>query len=322
MIRKPEVSVIIPTCNRSAYLTKCLDALLSLHTDLTTSEIIVVDNNSTDNTRDVVFKFIERHPSLFCYVRETQQGLSYARNRGVAEAKGEIVCFLDDDASPFPEWLNALMKGFLDPAVGCVGGPAVLDYQGQERPPWLHADLQGLLSGYMLPYLEPVSVSKIAEFPFGCNMAFRRTVFKDVGLFRIDLDRSGKQVLAAGDTEMISRVHAAGWKVMYLPQAQVHHLVAPERLKKEYIYRIGRGLAGSHILLTASPHTSMVLRWFASDLWYATRMFFKLIGAVVSQKPHWFDDFMRFWIVSQRIPIRFMKIIKRPAKVEIPNNQA
>ena len=172
------------------------------------------------------------------------------------EANGEILCFLDDDALPCPEWLDALMKCFLDPSVGCIGGPAILDYQGQERPPWLQADLQGLLSGYALPYSEPTAIFHIEEFPFGCNMAFRRKSLDEVGLFRADLDRSGKQVLAAGDTEMISRIQKAGWKVMYLPQAWVRHLVSPERLSKEYIYRIGRGLAKSHIILTSDSQTS------------------------------------------------------------------
>jgi GT2 family glycosyltransferase len=145
------------------------------------------------------------------------------------------------------------MAGFCDPTVGCIGGPALLDYQKQERPPWLWGDLQGLLSGYELPYIEPTPITKMTEFPVGCNMDFRREVFSEVGLFRNNLDRCGDQVLAAGDTEMIGRVHKAGWKVMYLPEAQVRHLVAPERLKKEYIYRIGRGLAKTHILLTADP---------------------------------------------------------------------
>jgi glycosyltransferase involved in cell wall biosynthesis len=312
MYEQLSASVIIPTYNRAAYLIKCLEALEALNTDSSTFEILVVDNNSTDDTRGVTLKFAELQPKLCIrYICETQQGLSYGRNRGVAEANGEILCFLDDDAPPHPEWLNELKKGFVDPIVGCVGGPAILEYQGQERPPWLQADLQGLLSGYELPYGEPTSICKVAEFPFGCNMAFRKKVLNEMGFFRTDLDRSGNQVLAAGDTEMITRVYEAGWKVMYLPQAQVSHLVAPERLQKGYIYRIGKGLAKSHVLLTADPRPGMILRWFASDSWYAIRMFFKLILSLIKRNPLWFDDYMRFWMVVQRIPIRFFKILNK-----------
>ncbi|MBE7474449.1 MAG: glycosyltransferase family 2 protein [Anaerolineales bacterium] len=306
-----QVSVIIPTYNRASYLQICLNALAALRTDPAIFEIVIVDNNSTDNTQSLVLAFAQAHPDLGVhYLLETNQGLSYARNRAVREANGEFLCFLDDDAPPSPEWLNIILKGFCDPSVGCIGGPALLDYQGQERPPWLKGDLQGLLSGYELPYNKPAVISKVAEFPFGCNMAFRKKVFSEVGLFRTNLDRCGDQVLAAGDTEMIGRVHKAGWKVLYLPQAQVRHLVAPERLKKEYIYRIGKGLATTHILLTADPRPHMILRWFASDLWYTSQMLWGFLIALILRKPLWFDDYMRLWMVASRIPFRFKMLFR------------
>lgn len=300
-----QASIIIPTYNRASYLSICLEALTAQTMDKTAFEIIIVDNNSLDNTRDIVLDFAKSNPTLHVrYVFEARQGVCHARNRGIAKARGEILCFLDDDALPSPEWLSALLVGFADPTVGCVGGPAIPDYQGQERPPWLQGDLQGLLGGYKLPYTKPTPVSSVDEFPFGCNMAFRGRLFTDLGSFRTDLDRSGGQVLAAGDTDMIERVHKAGWKVVYLPNATVRHIVTPKRLEKSYIYRIGWGLAASHVILTSDPRPHMVVRWFASDLWYATRMLFKLVAAILRRKPLWFDDYMRFWIVANRIPIR------------------
>jgi glycosyltransferase involved in cell wall biosynthesis len=305
-----QASIIIPTYNRAGYLTICLEAIASLNTSPSNFEIIVVDNNSSDNTSGIVSDYTDAHLELNVhYVNEKQKGLSYGRNRGVSESIGEILCFIDDDAYPTPEWLNAFINGFNDPAVGCAGGPAILDYQGQERPSWLKGDLQGLLSGYQLSYHEPTPITKYAEFPFGCNMAFRKKVLVELGSFRTDLDRSGDEVLAAGDTEMCNRVYKDGWKVMYLPEAQVRHIVAPERLKKSYIYRIGRGLAASHVILTSDPRHYMILRWFASDLWYTIRTFSKLIGTVIRGNPLWYDDYIRFWIVAQRLPIRFLKII-------------
>lgn len=310
----PEVlpaSIIIPTYNRAAYLSECLKAVAALKTDPATFEIIIVDNNSPDNTQDVSSKFAQAHPMLQTkYILETRQGLGYGRNRGVIEAKGNILCFLDDDALPYPEWLSVILSEFRDPTIGCFGGPALLNYQGQERPKWLKGDLQGLLSGYVLPYTKPTLVSKVAEFPFGCNMAFRKEVFNELGFFRTDLDRSGNQVLAAGDTEMIARAHKTGWKVMYLPEAQVSHLVAPERLKKEYIYLIGRGLAQSHVLITEDSRPRVIFRWFVSDSWYTTRMFLSFILSFIRGNPLWFDDYMRFWMVGMRIPLRVKSLIK------------
>jgi GT2 family glycosyltransferase len=283
-----------------------------LRTDPQIFEILIVDNNSTDQTQDLSSKFSQTHPGLnIRYFRETQQGVSYTRNRGVKEACGEIVCFLDDDSPPVPEWLDLLLEPFNDPKVGCVGGPSILDFQGQEIPPWLRGDLQGLLSGYTLPFAKPTQVSRWDQFPLSCNMAIRRRLFADLGFFRTDLDRSGKQVLAAGDTEMAERIHKAGWKVMYVPDAPVRHIVSRQRLDKKHIFRIGRGLAESHIILTSDPKPQKIIRWFASDAWYATRMFFSLIVALIRRKPLWYDDYMRFWMVAQRLPIRLARVLGR-----------
>lgn len=305
-----KASIIIATYNRAAYLSKCLEALAALETDPTTFEVIVVDNNSSDNTREVVQSFVQSHPTMSIhYLFEKEQGAALARNSAITEAQGEIFCFLDDDTVPTPTWLRAIAAGFADPAVGCVGGPAILDFQGREPPPWLLGDLQGLLSGYGLPYTEPTVLSKVAEYPFLCNMAVRRSVLDEVGSFRPDLGRSGGSLLAGEETELVDRMYRAGWKVMYLPDAKVWHLVAPERLDKLYIYRVGMGLAATHVYLTSKKQAFYILRWFASDAWYATRMLFEFSVAIVQRRPLWFDDYMRLWMVAQRIPIRFRALL-------------
>lgn len=305
-------SIIIPTYNRAAYLPRCLEALAALETDPATFEIIIVDNNSPDHTRDVTLGFAQTHPRLRVrYVCETKQGASHARNRGVVEGCGEIICFLDDDSPPMPDWLDNLLKVFNNPNVGCAGGPSIPDFQGQEVPAWLQGDLQGLLSGYTLAYTKPTAIARWRELPLSCNLAIRRSLFAKLGFFRTDLDRSGNQVLAAGDTEMADRVNKAGWTVLYVPDAQVRHLVPPDRLNRAYVYRIGRGLAQSHIILTSDPRPFMIARWFASDGWYAARMFFWLVVALVRRKEFWLDDFMRFWMVALRIPLRAKALLRK-----------
>ena len=145
-------SVIIPTYRRASYLSKCLSAVAALETDPETYEIIIIDNNSPDNTHEVFLEFVQANPGLQVrYLCEAEQGCSSARNRGVAEARGEILCFLDDDSPPASDWLDTLLEQFNDPQVGCAGGPSILDFQGQEIPLWLRGDLQGLLSGFALP---------------------------------------------------------------------------------------------------------------------------------------------------------------------------
>lgn len=306
-----KASIIIPTHNRASMLVLCLEAVSRLNADPSSFETLVIDNCSTDNTKSVCDDFANLHPNLSVrYIFESIQGVSYARNRGVKEAFGEVICLLDDDSPPTHEWLDSLLRPFSDPTVGCTGGPSIPDFQGQKIPDWLQGDLQGLLSGYSLPFTETTPVCKWEHYPLSCNMAIRKKLFNELGYFRTDLDRSGNQVLAAGDTEMAERIHKAGWKVMYVPDARVNHFVPSGRLTKAHIYRIGRGLAESHIILTRERNPLLILRWFASDTWYAVRMFFWFLVALVKGRTLWFDDYMRFWMVAIRIPLRIKALIR------------
>ena len=305
-----KASIIIATYNRSTYLSLCLDGLAAVKTKSDIFEIILVDNNSTDNTKEIIQNYIEEHPTVCVrYIFEPKQGASLARNQGIKQAIGEIICFLDDDAVPDPDWLDAMFEGFTDPTIGCVGGPAILDFLGKEIPPWLQGDLKGLLSGYGLGYSQPTFITDIAEYPFLCNMAIRRSVLDEVGLFRTDLGPSGKNLVVGEETELIGRIRQGGWKVLYLPEAKVRHLVAPERLEKKYIYRSGLRLAVTHVCVTFDKRPVMVLRWFASDFWYTLRMFIWFLIALLRRNPLWFDDYMRFWMVAKRIPLRIKALL-------------
>jgi glucosyl-dolichyl phosphate glucuronosyltransferase len=313
-----EATVIIPSYRRPQSLVKVLRAVAAQSAARDRYEVLVVDNNSRDETPDVVATFSASHTEVTLhYFLEPLQGVSNARNRGITEAQGQILCFLDDDSPPDVLWLETLLAAFDDQRVGCAGGPSVLDYQGLERPAWLEGDLQGLLSGYGLPYRQPTALSAFSEFPLGCNVAFRRQIFAELGRLRTDLDRCGGEVLAAGDTEMVARVHRAGWLVLYVPGAKVNHLVEPERIEKPYLYRIGKGLAKSHVILTADTGLRRILRAFASDSWYATRMLVAFLRSSVSGNRLWFDDYMRFWMVSMRIPLRISSLLA-PASPQAP----
>ena len=171
--------------------------------------------------------------------------------------------------------------------------------------------MKGLLSGFTLPYAEPTLVHVWTELPYACNLAIRRTLFNELGFFRTDLGKSGHGLRASGETELVRRIHNSGWKILYVPNARVRHFVLPQRLDISYLYRRGRGLQETHILLTADPQPAKIARWFVSDLWYAIRMFFWFIVAIVRRKELWFDDYMRFWMVGLRLPLRAKWLIQR-----------
>ncbi len=312
-------SIVIATFNRASYLIQCFEGLAALDTDTADFEIIVIDNNSQDNTANIIGEFAESHSDLSIrYILESRQGATLARNRGIEITRGELICFLDDDAVPSPDWLNAMIRSFSNPLVGCVGGPAILDFQGQKVPPWLRGDLKGLLSGYGLGYDSPTIITRVEQYPFLCNMAARSDILRDVGLFRTDLGPSGNKLVVGEETELIGRIREAGWTVIYQPEAEVRHLVAPERLRKQYIYRSAMRLSVTHIFLTFDRRIHMILRWLASDLWYATRMVFSLLLAFLRRKSLWFDDYMRFWMVAKRVPLRIRALIWGLSSIETP----
>lgn len=303
-------SVVIPTFNRAQSLERLLGGLAAQECDPEAFEILVVDNNSTDTTEEVCKNWLRGHPRFWlCYIRESEQGLSHSRNRGVREAKAEIVCILDDDAVPVPNWLVSVLAVFADPSVGCAGGPEIPDYDGQDRPAWLQGHLQGLVGGYSLPFGLPTSVTKSEHYPWGGNVAFRKGVLEQVGRFRADLDPAGAVRILGGETELITRIGHAGWKIMYVPDAAVYHHVPPRKLSKAYLFQEGRRLAATHVIMTLDDHLRSIALWFASDLWYAIRMLLRSVGAKARGNKSWFDDYMHFWIVWQRVRIRLEVLV-------------
>lgn len=223
------VSVIVCTLDRAESLRRTLASLGALRGD--DHEVVVVDNGSSDHTPAVV----AAAPCPVHSVVEPVLGLSVARNRGVAESRGEIVAFLDDDAEADAGWLEALATAYAgDARVGGVGGRIELVFPGG-RPRWLPARLEGHYSALDLgderrPFAPPMS-------PYGTNMSLRRAVFERVGGFSAGLGRRGADLLSNEEIELFGRVHALGVPVLYEPAALVHHHVEPERLSPRYVLR-------------------------------------------------------------------------------------
>src|SRR5665213_878667 len=135
-----EISVIIPTYNRVDLLAGAIESLLNQNARNDTFEVIVVDNNSTDGTRAIVGNYVKRSPELVRYVFEPRQGVSYARNAGIANAAGNILAFTDDDVQVDADWAVKLRDAFLAYPEAVYMGGKVLPTWKKARPAW--ADLQ------------------------------------------------------------------------------------------------------------------------------------------------------------------------------------
>ena len=227
-----ELSVILCTYNRSNGLIRTLESLQSQ--DLPKNfawEVVVVDNNSTDDTPEKVREFTERSELIVRYVKEKKQGLSHARNKGVAEARGRYLHFTEDDEIADKDLIREIYSTFKTCKCDCVGGRIYLKCE-DEMPRWLSQELWGFL-GY-LNYGDNVLPMDEQQYPFGGNMTFSREVFDRIGLFNINMGRKGDQLFGGEEIDFFRRLLSAGGKGVYQPKALVYHVISQSRLKKTY----------------------------------------------------------------------------------------
>ncbi|MFU8814060.1 MAG: glycosyltransferase family 2 protein [Pseudomonadales bacterium] len=230
-----DVSVVICTYNRASMLRDSLASWMEVDVGAHQTELVVVDNASTDETRAVVAEFGPTPGGPLRYVHEPTPGLSQARNRGIREARGQIIAFVDDDVFFDRCWLQMVMKVFQQqPEVHCVGGNSIPVFES-ERPPWLD-DSMLTYYGSTLSGNED-RVMRFPEHPFGVNMAFRREVFDRVGNFRTNLGRKKDSLLSNEERELFHRISAADLAVYYAASAVIYHRVPAERLDEHWILR-------------------------------------------------------------------------------------
>jgi len=230
-------SVVIPTYNRAELLALALDSVLAQRTSVP-YEVIAVDNNSTDYTREVVERAAKGAAAEVRYVFEPVQGSSAARNAGIAAARGEILAFLDDDVIAEPDWLAALADAYARvPDAWAVGGRVTLRLPDR-LPGWL-GPLDGLVASYLSEQDLGEDLTRV-EFPRGlisANLSVKREALQRVGGFDGRLGRFGGRLLSGEDVELCYRIQRAGGSVYYCGRASVSHLVPPERLTKPFFRR-------------------------------------------------------------------------------------
>jgi GT2 family glycosyltransferase len=228
-------SVIIATYNRADDLRETLRSIAGLSPS-GAWEVIVVDNNSHDNTEAVVAEAASRFPVELRYVFEKEQGRCAAMNAGIRASRGEIIVTTDDDVRVEPGWLDAAGRALDNLGCDYVGGK-VLPIWGSPRPGWLpnrggrHWAVIALLDYGP----EPVEFGK--RVPIGVNMAFRRDAFARAGLWDNRVGRKAGTLLGQEVREWGLRAKAAGLRGFYVPDMIVHHIIPSDRLKKRYFRR-------------------------------------------------------------------------------------
>jgi glucosyl-dolichyl phosphate glucuronosyltransferase len=226
-----DLSVVLATYNRATSLGLTLKSFSSLVCPGgLTWELLVVDNNSTDSTREVVEKFATTVGFPVRYVFEKKQGKSAALNAGIGEAKGEIIAFTDDDVLLHCDWL-ANLKRTLD-KFDCAGvAGKVVPQWNHPKPDWLRMEGQFAVTNFDLGG----ELREVRIPPLGANSAFRKDVFSKYGFFRLDLGPNGsRHTITCEDWEFGERLIRGGEKIVYCPTATVYHPVDPKRTTKQY----------------------------------------------------------------------------------------
>lgn len=208
-----KITVIIPTCNHSALLKDTLASLLRQNNNGSFDyEILIVDNNSKDNTKEIVESYFQRFNNRLHYLFEKRQGSSYAKNKGIGESVGDIIAFTDDDCLPEENWLLKIVSKFADDKeISCILGGAIWE-NGETMFKENH-----LLRGN------------------GLNMSFKKQIFNEIGGFDIYLG-PGSVGCSGEDTDLIYRAIRRGIKVCIAEEILVTHRsrISPEGIKKYY----------------------------------------------------------------------------------------
>ena len=256
-----KLSIVIASYNRAQGLVAFLCELSRQRvTNGVEWEAVIVDNNSNDGTRLAIAPLLSAHPQKFKYLFEGRQGKSLALNAGIAEAKGEVFVFTDDDCVPDPDWLAAIAREFsADPSLGALGGRVEL-FSEEDRPVSIRTSRERTLVS---------SRDQLLSLLIGCNMAIRRSALEVVGGFDPFLG-PGTRLPAMEDLDLLYRIFRKGLKIIYSPDALVLHNHG--RTSDEQIqalnrgYVVGRGAFYCKHVLTGDVDVLRMAYWEVSSL--------------------------------------------------------
>ena len=198
----PLISVILCTYNRDKYIYNVLKSVAENDYPRDLYEIVLVNNNSTDNTEGECQRFQADYPDIaFRYCVETSQGLSYARNCGIRQSAGDLLVYVDDDATVNKEYLRTYADFFASHPKAVAAGGRILPVYETEEPAWMSHYTRQLITGRLYLGNTAREFPKGA-FPGGGNACYRKSVFDTVGLFNVELGRKGNSLIGAEEKDL------------------------------------------------------------------------------------------------------------------------
>jgi len=277
------ISVLIPTYNRAQVLRETLDALTRVDLCGIDCQIVIIDNNSSDNTAEVVESYLDRLP--LALLRETRPGKNCALNKGLREAAlKDIVVFTDDDVTPAKNWFQEIVASTIKwPDISVFGGKIDILWPDNKQPEWAAADWIRIFGFSWHHYAETETLYKPPACPFGPNYWVRKLVFKTVPFFDETLGPSPKNRIMGDETAFLLELQKHGFKTLYYPYAHVQHRIHPKECRIPALrhrgYTFGRGQIRLHGLHRYNLYAKCKTLWSltcAADYAYASLRF--LVG--------------------------------------------
>lgn len=288
-----EISAVIATYQRASLLAGALEALTAQKVPGSLEwEMVVVDNNSRDETADVVGAFSKTTAVPLGYVFEPRQGLSHARNRGIKEARGSIIAFIDDDVLPPPDWIAQVGAAIRRWNAHGIGG-RILPRWEAPPPHWLTSNQHLMDRLAIMDFGE----SRVLSYPmegrpqvWGANMAFRREVFERVGGFDHGRGIVGTKLFRGEEVELVNRALEHGLRIVYDPAVMVLHRIGRARLQKDYFRKLEFDAAQGEIDAKSMDVGRAIL---GAPLWLypvVFMAFWKWMALLLFRRPRVFDQ--------------------------------
>jgi glycosyltransferase involved in cell wall biosynthesis len=268
------LSIIICSYNRASYISDALTSLYNQSSELDNFEVIIVDNNSTDNTKEVYAAWRQANVNgQFNFISENQQGASFARNTGAAIAKGEWVCFMDDDAVATADYVKNIIKHIQDqPFIVGFGGRIIPKYIPAE-PKWMSYYVSSLVGNF--DYAPTACAFENGKYPLESNMIVKKSVYDQIGGFNVNLPGVVGTLRIGGEgKELFYKILALGHKIYYDPSICIHHVVEVKKLTSEYMYRVASGIGRGEKTRTSAISRAAYLKKIAEYL-------FKLAASLI-----------------------------------------
>jgi len=266
--QKIKVSIVICTYNRSFFLDKCLNSLYKYSANQTSIEIMVVDNNSVDNTKLIVEEYQNKYNNL-TYYKETKVGLSHARNRAIEEAKASNIAYLDDDVKVSESYINRLLWVIETFKYDCFGGMYYPWYL-KEKPKWISPDF-----GKKEMLLNSIGILK-KEYVTGLNMVYTKDILKSIGGFPVELGMIGNDIGYGEEDYVQHEIRERGGIILFDPDLYVYHAVLD--FKQSLVWQLKS--------IFINSKTNFIIHKKNENVFYLIFLLFKsLAGALLKRLP-------------------------------------